>query len=158
LAALGALDELAAHVGLCIEGARGAPEVADALQDVPADLLRAGVMLAREPGSGPAAGDLTADAVGRIERRIDAVEPLLPELTHWLLPQGCELTCRLHVARAVCRRAEAAVVAARDAGSDVPAAVPAYLNRLGDLLFVLARDAARRAGAAERTFRPGAEP
>lgn len=154
LAALAALDELGAHVGLCIEGAREAPEIADALRDVPEELLRVGTIVAREGGTPTTGANPTADAVARVEAQIDAVDALLPALNHWLLPVGCELTCRLHVARAVCRRAEGAVVTAREAGTALPPAVLAYLNRLGDLLFVLARDAGRRAGRGEQTLGP----
>ncbi len=89
-----------------------------------------------------------------MERQIDAAWAKLPELEHFILPEGCELACRLHVARTVCHRAERAVVAWADsgAGREVPPEILRYLNRLSDLLFALARLANRKAGMGEETW------
>ena len=70
-------------------------------------------------------------------------------LRTFILPGGCELACRLHVARTVFRRAERSVAGWADAGAAVPREVLAYLNRLGDALFMLARLANRDAGTPE---------
>jgi cob(I)alamin adenosyltransferase len=95
---------------------------------------------------------ITQEAIDRLEADCDEANGPLPELRSFVLPGGSEAAARLHVARAVCRRAERAVLAA---GLDRPinplAAV--YLNRLSDLLFVLARVA--NAGAVEPLWRPG---
>ena len=91
-------------------------------------------------------------AVARIEKSIDAICGELPELKEFIFPGGCELACRLHLARTIARRAERDVVAAlnlRDDGPfdqahDGPHEAPValrYLNRLSDLLFALARQA-----------------
>ncbi len=78
----------------------------------------------------------------------------LPELKSFVLPGGTEAAARLHVARATCRRAEREVLAcAREAEVNPLAAV--YLNRLSDLLFILAR--AANAGGAEPLWTPGGE-
>ena len=74
------------------------------------------------------------------------------EVARYELPGGCELACRLHVARTVCRRAERGVVAAADAGNAIPAVVLKHLNRLSDLLFALARLANHEAGQAEKQW------
>jgi len=144
IAAVGEIDELNSHVGLCLQACGQQRQIAEALKAVQPDLLAAGAIVA----SGEAEGKGPPDdaAVKRMERHIDAMTDKLPELKNFIIPGGCELACRLHVARAVCRRAERAVVAAADAGAQVPPVVLRYLNRLSDLLFVLARAANAAAG------------
>jgi cob(I)alamin adenosyltransferase len=88
--------------------------------------------------------------VDRLEAECDEANAPLAELKSFVLPGGSELAARLHVARAVCRRAERDVLAA--AGVNPLAAV--YLNRLSDLLFILAR--AANAGD-EPLWKPGGE-
>ena len=83
-----------------------------------------------------------------LERAIDAAEGALPALKTFLLPGGGEAGARLHLARTVCRRAERRLVALA-AQEEVPPVFLAYLNRLSDLLFVLARSANSRAGVPE---------
>jgi cob(I)alamin adenosyltransferase len=94
---------------------------------------------------------LTEDAVGRLEQEIDKANETLPELKSFVLPGGSERAARLFLARAVCRRAERAVLAV--ANTNPLAAV--YLNRLSDLLFVLARAANAEAGVTGPLWRPG---
>ena len=86
--------------------------------------------------------------ISELERAIDDGESELEPLTAFILPGGTPKSAALHVARTVCRRAERKVISL---GSevDVPPVVIRYLNRLSDLLFVLARVANRRAGAPE---------
>ena len=142
--AVGAVDELSAALGACLAEAErcGAGAIAGDLNEAQRQLFAVGAVLAGAPAAG---GDPGA-AVGAMERRIDEVEGALPRLRAFILPGGCELACRLHGARTVCRRAERRVAAV---GSAAPAAMQ-YLNRLSDLLFVLARLANRCAGVAER--------
>ena len=75
------------------------------------------------------------------EKEIDRMEKALPKLTRFILPGGTEAASRLHVARAVCRRAERAAVYVfnHDASPKESAEIIKYLNRLSDLLFTLAR-------------------
>ena len=94
---------------------------------------------------------------------IDALEGLcdrfnesLPELKSFVLPGGTEAAARLHVARTVCRRAEREVLLGAQEVELNPL-VLAYLNRLSDLLFILARTANARAGGEEPLWRPGGE-
>jgi cob(I)alamin adenosyltransferase len=93
------------------------------------------------------------DDVSALERWIDRLDDELPPLTRFILPGGSLLGAQLHVARAVCRRAERRVVTllAREGGE--PRLVR-YLNRLGDLLFVMARWCNRRAGVPEVEWQP----
>jgi cob(I)alamin adenosyltransferase len=140
VAALGDVDELNSVVGW----AGGLERVQNELFDLGADL------------SVPfAAGDdrlrITDQAIDRLEQEIDGANATLPELKSFVLPGGSERAARLFVARAVCRRAERAVLGVTDAN---PLAA-AYLNRLSDLLFVLARAANAEAGADGPLWRPG---
>ena len=138
--ALGDVDELNSFVGW----AGGLDRVQNELLDLGADL------------SVPLAGNedrlrITDDAVGRLEREIDEANAALPELKSFVLPGGSERAARLFLARAVCRRAERAVLCVPDT-SPLGAV---YLNRLSDLLFVLARAANAEAGVDEPLWRPG---
>ena len=93
-------------------------------------------------------------AIDRLEAECDQANAPLPELRSFVLPGGSEVAARLHVTRAVCRRAERAVVeAVRERPVNPLAAV--YLNRLSDLLFVLAR--AANVGGIEPLWLPGGE-
>ena len=88
----------------------------------------------------------------RCERhRDDDGESELPPLKAFIMPGGTPKAAALHVARTVCRRAERSVVRLQHT-TDVPTIIIVYLNRLSDLLFVLARVANRRAGAGEVTW------
>jgi len=152
----GEVDELNAHVGLCVVAAESAggqapPGLANALGRIQADLMAVGAMLAVAPGQAPPAAVDPSD-VARLESEIAAAAETLTPLESFLLSGGCELASRLHVARCVCRRAERAVVAAIDAGHALPPVALRYLNRLSDLLFELARSANRAAGVEDRPW------
>ena len=92
---------------------------------------------------------VTQAQVDRLERDCDTFNERLPALKSFVLPGGTELAARLFLARAVCRRAERSVLDVDDR-SDL---VAVYLNRLSDLLFILARDA--NVGADEPLWTPG---
>jgi len=149
LEAVGTLDELNSTVGLCLSAAGGDAEIAAALAPVQAELFGVGGRLGAGEANAASPGD---SALRRVERAIDAASAGLAPLRRFVLPGGCELAARLHLARTVCRRAERRVVAAADA--NVPADVLKYLNRLGDLLFVLARLGNLHAARAETTWDP----
>ncbi len=93
-------------------------------------------------------------AIDRLERDCDEANAPLPELKSFVLPGGSEGAARLHIARAVCRRAESVVLWAATERPVNPL-VPRYLNRLSDLLFILAR--AANAGGSEPLWLPGGE-
>ncbi len=93
-------------------------------------------------------------AIDRLEADCDATNAGLPELKSFVLPGGSECAARLHVARAICRRAEREVLDAGRARPVNPLAA-VYLNRLSDLLFILAR--AANAGGTEPLWLPGGE-
>jgi len=84
--------------------------------------------------------------VARLEEAVERYNESLPMLKEFILPGGTRSAALTHIARTVCRRAERRLVAMGDAG-DTPPPARVYLNRLSDLLFVLARTLNRAAGA-----------
>jgi cob(I)alamin adenosyltransferase len=94
---------------------------------------------------------LTDEDVTTLEQIIDRLDEALPPLTRFVLPGGGPLAAQLHVARTACRRAERAVVALAQVETVEPRLIR-YLNRLADLLFVMARWCNLRAGVTETTW------
>ncbi|MFP4052987.1 MAG: cob(I)yrinic acid a,c-diamide adenosyltransferase [Phycisphaerae bacterium] len=156
--AVGTVDELNAHLGLAIAAADACPPVAESLTDVQEHLLGVGAILATAgTGKQPFSG-INGKDIASLEKAIDAHWSSLPPLRHFILPGGCELAARLHVARTVARRAERRVVGMTDAGTNLDPAVLKYLNRLSDLLFVLARVANAHQGRGDAVWDPTAGP
>lgn len=155
IAALGEVDELNASLGKARSEAGDREDLRPVLASLQRDLLALGSVLAgaRPAGSTQDGRSLGwgADRATRLERLIDEREATLPALRAFILPGGGPLAATLHVARAICRRAERAVVALGPE-ADLEPAVLAYLNRLSDLLFVLAREANARAGVADEPW------
>jgi cob(I)alamin adenosyltransferase len=138
IAAFGTVDELNSHIGLALAGELSA-EVRDVLTRVQNELFDLGADFSVPFG--------IADRLRISESQIDALESDcdrfnadLPELKSFVLPGGTEAAARLHVARAICRRAEREALAAAEEVELNPLAL-VYLNRLSDLLFILARTA-----------------
>jgi cob(I)alamin adenosyltransferase len=92
--------------------------------------------------------------IDRLEKLCDAFNAELPELRSFVLPGGTETAARLHVARTICRRAEREVLLGSEEVELNPL-VLVYLNRLSDLLFILARSANAAAGTDEPLWKPG---
>lgn len=156
--AYGAVDELNACLGAC--RASALPRWDALLQRIQADLLHVGADLAAPEGAAPGGlPRIGGDDVAALEHEIDAVSAELPPLRHFVLPAGPGGAAALHVARTVCRRAERRVVALA-AEAPVNGEALRYLNRLSDLLFVLARAAVLGAGGREEPWQPrrGARP
>ena len=155
--ASGTVDELNCHVGLAL-AACGDDELTQALTSVQQRLFELGADLAAPRPAGAEqtrqAPRIESEHITEIERLIDeACAPLAP-LRTFILPGGCELAARLHVARAVCRRAERCCVALQREEPVNPLTV-VYLNRLSDLLFALARQANQLAGVPDTPWPPG---
>jgi cob(I)alamin adenosyltransferase len=157
IAAIGDVDEANSALGLA-RAALDAPEDADGIAAILAeaqnDLFDLGADLAAPPG--PAPDDrlrIRSGQVARLETEIDAINATLDPLRSFVLPGGSEESARLHLARAIVRRAERSV-AALAAVEAVNSQALAYLNRLSDLLFVMAR-AANDGGALDTLWQPG---
>lgn len=148
VAAYGEVDELNALLGVCLAQAPGEP-LAPVLQGIQAELFVLGSDLATPLEEGDTVGKKPVQRVSEgmcaeLEALIDRFEEDLEELSYFILPGGTPLAAQLHLARTVCRRAEREVVAAAGREALNPEVV-VYLNRLSDLLFVLARYANRQA-------------
>ena len=145
IAAYGGVDELSSQLGVC--ASLELPEGwASWLERIQNDLFDVGADLCVPPREGEETGEargrlrVIAEQVGWLEARCDEVNEGLEPLTSFVLPGGSPLAAQLHVARTVCRRSERAIVTlTRDEA--VGATVLAYVNRLSDLLFILARAA-----------------
>jgi cob(I)alamin adenosyltransferase len=149
--AYGVVDELNSLVGLALAGDLPEPmrapleRIQNELFDLGADIS---VPVAPDEADRLRVGQGQID---ELERLCDEFNAELEPLKSFVLPGGTEAAARLHVARTVCRRAEIAALAIPDR---VNTLALVYLNRLSDLLFILARAANR--GAAEPLWKPGA--
>lgn len=143
--AIGEVDETNAALGLAVSACDDG-KIKDILLEAQRHLFDLGADLATPDPAKPRR--ITAAHAEQLERLIDQTSAQLPPMKHFILPGGCEAAARLHLARTVCRRAERACVAllATDPLNG-PAVI--YLNRLGDLLFALARLANREAGVGD---------
>jgi cob(I)alamin adenosyltransferase len=152
IGAFGTVDELNSALGLVLAG-----DVPDAMREplerIQNELFDVGADLSVPWG--------VTDRLRVEQQMIDGVEQLcdefnadLPELRSFVLPGGTEASARLHVARTICRRAERDVLLGAQE-VDLNPLVLGYLNRLSDLLFILARAANAAAGRDEPLWRPG---
>jgi cob(I)alamin adenosyltransferase len=151
--AYGTVDELNAVLGLV--RAHGLEPAIDGLAaQLQQELFVAGSALADPSPGGPFFNAITSDHVARLETTIDALEIELKPLTEFILPGGTPASAYIHLARTVCRRAERLTVRlSRRKGENVAGALIIYLNRLSDLLFVLARVVNYRSGVADTPWR-----
>jgi cob(I)alamin adenosyltransferase len=145
--AVGEVDELNSLLGWAV-AADGAPAQLGRIQN---ELFDLGADLATPAGDEKPRLRMTAELVERLESECDEANARLEPLKSFVLPGGSEAAARLFVARAVCRRAERAVLRVEDTSP----LVAIYLNRLADLLFILARSA--NAGGSEVLWRPGGD-
>jgi len=152
IASFGTVDELNAQVGVVLAG-----DVPDAFRPVLArvqnELFDVGADLSVPWGIADRLR-VTQPLIEALEGDCDRFNADLPELRSFILPGGTETAARLHVARTTCRRAEREVIAAAEQVELNPLVLP-YLNRLSDLLFILARAANAAAGRDEPLWRPG---
>jgi cob(I)alamin adenosyltransferase len=151
IGAFGAVDELNSQLGVVL-----AEELPDSmrrpLERIQNELFDVGADLSVPYGVGDGRLRVTQELVDELERLCDRFNAELPELKSFVLPGGTSAAARLHVARAVCRRAERdTLLAEREV--ELNPLVLVYLNRLSDLLFILARSA--NAGGDEPLWRPG---
>ena len=147
--ALGSLDELVAALGLA-KAAPGADRtIRQRLEDLQARIY---LVMSDIAGDASDTSRLPADAAQQLEAWIDDLEEDLPELKDFVIPGASEASAALHLARTICRRAERRVVSV-SAERALPAIIPAYLNRMSDLLFTMARWVDRDAPEGGRTFK-----
>jgi len=152
--AYGTLDELNAFVGVA-RAAQADASMTALLGEIQPLLFELGAELASPPSATLASAARLGEAeVSWLEQRIDAAEAELEPLRHFVLPGGTPGAAALHVCRAVCRRAERRLVALRHSEPATGALGVVFLNRLGDLLFVLARLANHHGGVTDAPWTP----
>jgi len=152
IGAFGAVDELNSYLGVLLAG--DVPQrFRPWLERIQNDLFDVGADLSVPFGVTDRLR-VTERSVQTLERLCDELNAELPELRSFVIPGGTESASRLHVARAVCRRAERDALAA-DAEHGINPVVLAYLNRLSDFLFIAARTANAEAGRDEPLWKPG---
>ncbi|HUT10641.1 MAG TPA: cob(I)yrinic acid a,c-diamide adenosyltransferase [Thermoguttaceae bacterium] len=151
--ALGTLDELNSVLGLA--RAEALPvEIGRLVEQFQNDLLAIGAEVAAADPETLTIRRIGPERITALEETIDQYQETLSPLEHFILPAGTRAAAALHHARAVCRRAERRLVAlSRQAPAGLSPDLAAYLNRLGDLLFVLARAVNARAGHQEVPWR-----
>jgi cob(I)alamin adenosyltransferase len=147
IAAYGAIDELNAQLGVC-RTAELPPALDEPLVRLQHEMFALGAELSSPDDAAPGSILIDDADVAAAEQAIDWFEQHLQPLKTFILPGGTPASAALHVARAVCRRAERDVCALAEA-APVRTAVLQYLNRVGDLLFVLARYANHAVSAAD---------
>jgi len=152
--AYGDVDELNAVIGQA-RSVEMMPRIDEVLAPIQRDLFAIGALLATpdldKMREQLAKALISDERIAQMEQSIDDGEAELEPLKAFIMPGGTPKAAALHVARTVCRRAERAVIRLQH-DVEIPQVVIIYLNRLSDLLFVLARVANRRAGAGEVTW------
>ncbi len=149
--ATGTVDELNDVLGLA--ASFGSDALREALRPLQRDLLTLGADLSN-PGTDHDEGvRVSEEHIGRVEARTEELEGSLPELSNFILPGGERAAAFLQLARSVCRRAERLAWHLREEhGDDVNSAALVYLNRLSDLLFLMARKVNVDAGVEEERW------
>lgn len=152
--AIGAVDEANASLGLARLAA--CPENSEMLKKIQNDLfdLGADLCIPQDSRKSPQKLMITANHVSKLEHAIDALNESLSPLTSFVLPGGSAASAQLHFARTLVRRAERTTIHLGDT-EPLNAEVIKYLNRLSDLLFVMARHE-NDLGQTDVLWKPGA--
>lgn len=146
----GTVDECNAALGVALTHIRDS-EIRDTVTRIQGELFEVGADLATPLARGETVPRIQPEATARLEAEVDRFEEELPPLRQFILPGGSPGGAALHLARAICRRAERHLVTLEQT-EELNPEVLRYLNRLSDHLFVLARLASLRAGTAEMVW------
>jgi cob(I)alamin adenosyltransferase len=147
VAAFGDVDETNSALGLLLAEPALPPAIGTSLTRIQHELFEIGAEL-----SLPGYRQITGEHVTRLEQELDALNEELPPLEEFVLPGGTRAAALCHLARTICRRAERSAWAASKL-TELNPDLTRYLNRLSDLLFVMARWLARRDGGQETLWR-----
>ena len=148
--AYGTVDELNSVIGI-VRSMNPPNEIDLILEETQNDLFTLGADLATPTNSNSSVPRIKASDVARLEKHIDDIDSKLKQLKHFILPGGTQIAATSHFARTVCRRAERRVVKLSKK-EEISEQAIIYLNRLADLLFVLARYANHLAGKKEQIW------
>ena len=153
--AYGTIDELNSFIGL-VNDYHSDSNTTTVLKEIQDRLFTIGSSLACDPDKEPKLKipDLKSSDVEFLEKEIDSMNEVLPEMKSFILPGGHVAVSTAHVARCVCRRAERICVAMKQAQLFIDPLIIKYLNRLSDYLFVLSRFIGYKLGVAEVTWKP----
>ena len=157
--AYGDVDEANSAIGLARSALADGNALDRILSAVQNDLFDLGADLCVPESDEPREWEplrIKSEQIDALEKHIDTLNERLEPLNSFILPAGSEASARLHVARTVCRRAERKVARLIADGTDINAHVMRYLNRLSDLLFVMARTA-NDGGKADVLWVPGGQ-
>ncbi len=149
LCVLGTIDELMAHIGV-VRSINDHSGIERLLEEVQQILFEVGADFANPRAT---ESRIRASDIAGLEREIDRLTESCPELRAFILPGGTPVAAHLHIARTVCRRAEREIVALSSTVS-IPALTLAFINRLSDLLFALARYANAESGVVDTEWKP----
>jgi cob(I)alamin adenosyltransferase len=150
--AYGTVDELNAQLGVALAMPTLPARIGEWLRRVQNDLFDVGADISVPHGGDRSRLRVTGEQIEWLEQVCDEVNAELPKLRSFVLPGGAPEAAQLHVCRTVCRRAERRTIAC---GDEVNAECVRYLNRLSDLLFILARAVNLEAGGEEPLWEPG---
>ena len=149
--AYGDVDELNAFLGVCRTFNKHT-ELGEILHHLQAELFDLGADLATPLDSKVQVPRVQKKQISNLEKWIDSIDEKVTPLRHFILPGGCVLSANLHLARTACRRAERSIVALQK-HEDVGENVIMYINRLSDLLFMMARFANKVEGIDEELWK-----
>ncbi len=139
LEAYGTVDELSSALGAIASDKECNAEVKGQILNVQNELFNVGCYIATDSkGEKPLCHSLAAGRIPELEGWIDALDEQTPKIRAFVLPGGCELASKAHMARVICRRAERRILDLSEE-SYVDPAVIKYINRLSDYLFIAAR-------------------
>jgi cob(I)alamin adenosyltransferase len=148
----GTIDELSSSLGIAVAKSE-TEEIRERIKQIQNELFVISAEIASPPGKMPASiTPINETCIRQLEEKIDALQAALPELRHFILPGGTEGAAFLHSARTVTRRAERLLVKLMES-VPVREELLIYLNRLSDLLFVMARYENNSAGKEEHFWR-----
>ena len=150
--AYGTVDELNAQLGVALAQDALPERFVAWLERIQNDLFDVGADISVPPGGERERLRVAPEQTAWLERACDEVNAELPNLRSFVLPSGTAAAAQLHVCRTVCRRAERRTIAC---GDEVNVECVRYLNRLSDLLFILARAANVASGNDEPLWEPG---
>lgn len=150
--AYGTVDELNSNIGLVLAHTTS-QKGKEILNEIQSQLFVLGADLATLHSKEAKIDRIGSNDIEKLEKWIDELETDLPPLTSFILPGGSPAGATLHMARTVCRRAERNTVALKQ-NDPISAETVIYLNRLSDLLFVMARYENKQAGEPETPWQP----
>ena len=153
--AYGTTDELNSYIGLCKDLIKD-KQSQNILQEIQDRLFTIGSSLACDPEKElkMKIPDLKEADIVLLEKEIDRMNEVLPEMKNFILPGGHPTVSHLHIARCICRRAERCCVRLELEKKEIESIIIKYLNRLSDYLFVLARYTSHQLKAEEIPWKP----